>query len=315
MAKLRSVFREHSWIGIAIGSVALWLIMGIAANKLTIGSFLSNAYIAAYLAIMAFGQMLVVTSGRGAIDLSIPGVITLSAFVTMATVNGSNLRILPAILLVIALGWLIGVLNSLMVIYLKIPAMIATMAMNYILTTAALLFNKRFSIFTSAPALDAFSKFRLFGVQIMIYIVIGVTILMYIMVYKTPFGKSLSAMGQNKEAARYAGIDVVRTERLTYVMSAVLAGLGGFLLAARAGNAILGMGDSYSLETIASVVVGGTLMSGGRANVVGTLFGCLFLNMISTAMQIMGFGSGAQNIAKGALIILVFVFSGSQKKN
>ena len=72
------------------------------------------------------------------------------------------------------------------------------------------------------------------------------------------------------------------------------------LIAARVGNAILGMGDDYTLETVASIVVGGTLISGGKANVPGTLAGCLFLGLIVTAMQIMGFSVGAQNIAKRA---------------
>ena len=86
------------------------------------------------------------------------------------------------------------------------------------------------------------------------------------------------------------------------------------LISARVGSAILGMGDDYSLETVASIVVGGTLISGGKANVPGTLAGCLFLGLIVTAMQIMGFSVGAQNIAKGALIIIVLLLGTGQGK-
>jgi len=74
------------------------------------------------------------------------------------------------------------------------------------------------------------------------------------------------------------------------------------------------MGDSYTMDTVASIVIGGTLISGGKANVPGTLVGCLFLGLISAAMQIMGFSIGAQNIAKGFLIILVLMMGTFQKK-
>jgi len=96
-------------------------------------------------------------------------------------------------------------------------------------------------------------------------------------------------------------------ETLTYIFSAILAIMTGMLISARVGGAFLGMGDSYMMETVASIVVGGTLMSGGKANTAGTLAGALFLRLIVTAMQIVGFQVGAQNIAKGVLIIIVLV--------
>jgi ribose transport system permease protein len=80
-------------------------------------------------------------------------------------------------------------------------------------------------------------------------------------------------------------------------------------IAARVGGALLGMGNSYLLETIGSIVIGGTLISGGRANVIGTFVGCIFLGFIVTAMQIMGFSVGAQNIAKGIMIIAILILS------
>jgi ribose transport system permease protein len=92
---------------------------------------------------------------------------------------------------------------------------------------------------------------------------------------------------------------------LTYIFSSVLAALAGLLIPARVGGALLGMGDMYTMETVASIVVGGTLMSGGRASVPGTLSGCLFLGLIGSAMQIIGLPIGAQNISKGFIILFV----------
>ena len=138
MKKVKKYIKENNWVWAAVGAFLLWFVMGISSGRLNLESFLSNAYTAAFLAILAFGQMLVVTSGRGAIDLSIPGVLTLMAFVSMSIINGENKNVPLAILVIVVLGAVIGFLNSVMVIYLQIPAIIATMAMNYILTTAAL---------------------------------------------------------------------------------------------------------------------------------------------------------------------------------
>jgi ribose transport system permease protein len=314
IAQTKNYIKENSWVWAALGAFLLWLIMGISSGRMNLESFLSNAYTASFLAIIAFGQMLVVTTGRGSIDLSIPGVLTLMAFVSMKIINGQNSHVLPALLVVLTLCALIGICNGLIVIYLKIPAIIATMAMNYILTTAALLINKNFSIFAIAPILQMVTRMRIFGVQLMIYLVLLLAVGLWLLLNHTAYGKSLLAIGQNLEAARLAGIKVVRVELLTYVFSSVLAGLAGILISARVGGALLGMGDAYLLETVASIVVGGTLISGGKANVPGTLAGCLFLGLVVTAMQIMGFSVGAQRIAKGALIIVVLLVGTIRKK-
>lgn len=312
--KISKFLKNNSWIWAGVGALLLWLTMGISSGRLNFESFISNAYIASFLAIISFGQMLVVTSGRGAIDLSIPGVLTLMAFISMSIINGNNSNVLIALIVIIILGAIIGILNSLMVIYLQIPAIIATMAMNYILTTAALLINKNFSVFSIAPILNKLIKIRILGIHLMIYLVIILAVLIWIILRKTSYGKSLLALGQNREAAKLSGIKVNRVEILTYVFSSVLAAISGMLISARVGSAILGMGDSYTLETIASIVIGGTVISGGKANVPGTLVGCLFLGLIVTAMQIIGFSVGAQNIAKGILIIIVLVISTINKE-
>jgi ribose transport system permease protein len=305
--EIRNYIKENNWIWAAVGAFLLWFVMGIASGRMNLESFLSNAYTASFLAIIAFGQMLVVSTGRGSIDLSIPGVLTLMAFVSMKIINGQDSHVLLAVLTVVALSALIGICNSLIVIYLKMPAIIATMAMNYILTTASLLINKNFSIFAIAPMLQTVTRMRIFGVQLMIYLVLLLAFGLWLLLNKTSYGKSLLAIGQNLEAAKLAGIKVVRVEMLTYVFSSLLAGLAGMLISARVGGALLGMGDAYLLETVACIVVGGTLISGGKANVPGTLAGCLFLGLVGTAMQIMGFSIGAQRIAKGTLIIVVLL--------
>ena len=101
-------------------------------------------------------------------------------------------------------------------------------------------------------------------------------------------------------------------ETLAYMMSAMLAAICGFFLSGRVGGAFLGMGDSYLMDTVGSVVIGGTLASGGRAVTVGTLFGALFLSFVVAAMQVANFSIGVQNMIKGAIIILVLALSSNR---
>jgi ribose transport system permease protein len=183
------------------------------------------------------------------------------------------------------------------------------MAMNYILTTAALIINRNYSTFSISPILKMITRNRFMRLPIMIYIVFVLSVIMWFLCTKTSYGKSLLAIGQNEQAAELAGIKVKRVIMLTYMFSSVLSALAGLLIPARVGGALLGMGDMYTMETVASIVVGGTLMSGGKASVPGTLAGCLLLGLIGSAMQIIGLPIGAQNISKGIIILIVLFFS------
>lgn len=307
MPKVMDFTRHNSWVWPTLGALLLWLVMGVYSGRLNMESLITNAYTASFLAIVAFGQMLVVTSGRGAIDLSIPGVITLAAYVSMKVVGASDAMLLPGLALLVAIGAAIGAFNGALVIWLRIPSIIATMATNYILITMAMIINQGFSEFNICPILLGATRNRLLGVPLVIYLAIALGVLIHLALPRTSYGRSLLAMGQNYEAARLAGVKVVRVELLTYVFSSILAAVAGMLISARVGGAFLGMGDTYMLETLATIVVGGTLISGGRADAAGTLAGSLFLGLIVTAMQIMGYDVGAQNVAKGALIIIVLV--------
>ena len=311
MNRVKQFVRNNNWVYVAAVTILLWLLMGAATGNLSVRTLIDNAYTASFLAMIALGQMLVVTTGRGAIDLSLPGMVTLGAYVSMGLCNGENSMIIPALAVVILCGIVVGLCNSLMVIYLKLPAIIATMAMNYIIVTATMLINNSFNVFTSPSILAGIATMRIAGIPLMVFLVIALALLIHYLLSATTYGKSLLAMGQNLEAARLAGVRVVKVEILTYLFAAVLAGLAGALISARVTGAYLGMGDNYQMESIACCVVGGTLMSGGRANAIGTLFGSLFLYMIVSAMQLLGADAGMQSYVKGALIIVVLLAGAS----
>lgn len=306
---------KKPWIWALLGAIVMWFALGFFAGSLSVESLITIATSASFLAIVAMGQMLVITTGGGAIDLSIPSIITLSAFLSTGFINGSDANLLYGIPIVLAIGAGIGMMNALMVLYLKIPPIIATLGMSYIVTTGIMLYNKNFRAFTIAPLLEKIARNRMFGAfPIILMIVLFLVFLLSLMLERTRYGKSLIAVGQNAKAASLAGIRVYLIQALAYVMSGLLAAFGGIMISARVGGAFLGLGDPYLLLTVASVVVGGTAITGGKAVPVGTFFGSLFLTLLTTAMQVAGLQIGIQYVITGILIILV-LFLATEKSN
>ena len=185
--------------------------------------------------------------------------------------------------------------------------------MGYIVTTLILVYNPHYRSTYVASILTHLTRDRLLGVvPVILLVAIALVAVLTWMFRFTHFGKALAALGQNLQAARLSGIDVTGIQVIAYVMSGVLAAFGGILISARVGGAFLGLGDPYLLETVGSVVVGGTLIMGGRAVPVGTLFGSLFLVLLVTAMQVAGMRIGGQYVAEGALIILVLFLAANR---
>lgn len=310
--KLKSL-RDIPWIWAASGAFVMWIALGIVGHTLNLESLVATSTNASFLAIVALGQMLVITTGGGAIDLSIPSVITFSAFLSAGMASGSDLNVLYVVPAVLLIGAFVGLLNSFTVLFLRIPPIIATLGMGYIVTTAILVYSPYFTTSYIAPLLLQVARGRLFGyVPIILLITVALVVLLNLMLARTRYGKSLIAVGQNLEAARLSGIPVNLVRAVAYIMSGLLAAFGGTMIAAQVNGAFLGLGDPYLLQTVGSVVVGGTLIFGGRAVPVGTLLGSLFLVLLVTAVQVAGMKIGGQFIAEGLFIILV-LFLASQR--
>ena len=314
MSKIQDFTRNNHWAWSAIAALAMFIVVSLISGKISYMSFAANFTIACYLTICALGQMIVMTTGRGAFDLSIPNMITLSAFLTMGLINGQDGNFFPVLLLVIAVGAVVGFINSVLVIRLRITSMIATLAVGYILSTATSIYNRTFNSLAVSDIMKTITRTRFLELPIICYIVVLIVIGIALVFRNVTYGRALLALGQNKRAAQLAGIKVNRVETLAYVISAVLAAVCGFFLSGRVGGAFLGMGDSYLMDTVGSVVIGGTLASGGRAVPFGTMFGALFLSFVVAAMQVANFSIGMQNIVKGAIIICVLVLSANRSK-
>ena len=149
-----------------------------------------------------------------------------------------------------------------------------------------------------------FTTAQIEGVPVLAACTILLTAVMGVVLHRTVYGRWVTAIGQNIRAAQLAGVDVARMRFLTYVLCAVLAGLCGYLLSGFSGGASLSMGEEYLLTSIAVVVIGGTSVAGGFANVTGLWGAALFLFLIVTMLNTYGFGAGIRYLATGLIIIM-----------
>jgi ribose transport system permease protein len=179
-----------------------------------------------------------------------------------------------------------------------------------VLATATLICNRSIHGFAVSPALRAVAAGRFLGAPIMLLLCIGLIALTEFVLRRTVYGRTLSAVGQNRIAARLAGIPVDRVVAITFVISSVLASLMGLVLGAYVGGAFLEMGQPYLLQSVAAVVIGGTLIFGGSASAIGVFFASVLLILLVTLMQIMQLPPGSQDMVQGVVVILVLALAG-----
>lgn len=303
--------RGNRWSFSAAGVSILWLMLSIITNHFNLNSLSGVATSASFLVIVALGQMFVVASGSGNIDLSIPSVMTVSAFVTLILSRGTDSGLLMALPAVLLIGLATGMTNAFLVIKLRIPAIIATLAIGYVLDSATLIANRALDVYTVSSLLRGISSAKFAGVPTILILVSALVIVAAGIINKTSYGRCLMATGQNATAAHLAGIRVERTMTIAFLISSLLGAFGGTLLSAHAGGAFLQMGEPYLLQSVGAVVIGGTLIVGGSATALGTFFGSILLVLIVTTMQVSGWSSGLQEVAQGAILIAILAAAGN----
>lgn len=303
---------RQRWVWAALGVLILWIALGLGSDRFSLASVSGVAQSASFLTLVALGQMFVVATGRGNIDLSVASVVTLSAFVTVTLADGQNARLPLALGAALATGALVGAMNAFLVVRLRIAAMIATLAMGYILATATLIVNRQVRGFETAPLLHEIAAGRLGGLSVMLVVALLATAVASAVLSRTAYGQSLAATGQSLRAAELAGVRAGRVVATSFVVSGLAAASTGALLSAYSGGAFLDMGSPYLLQSVGAVVVGGSLIFGGYSTAAGTFFGAILLVLVVSTMQVWGLPTGAQDVVQGVLIIAVLAFAGSR---
>jgi ribose/xylose/arabinose/galactoside ABC-type transport system permease subunit len=254
------------------------------------------------LGIVAIGQTIVMLAGG--IDLSLAGVMAMTTVVVADISKGDDSRLLPALLVVFAIGTAVGLLNGLLVTRRGVPPFIATLGV------AILMEGVRFVYTRAAPSGSIPDAARFFGnaaigpvpTNLIVFIVLAAVCLFVL--HKTEFGRHVYAVGVNREAARLSGVAVDRVRVLTYVICSNLAVLGGLILAGFIGYADNFLGQGYELDSIAAVVIGGTSFAGGVGGIGGTIVGVLLLTMLFNIVLLLSLPVEYQLVVKGLVIIV-----------
>ncbi len=258
-------------------------------------------------ALLAIGQFYVILTGG--IDLSV-GSILAFATVVSALLLRSGMEAIPASVLTLMVCSLVGVANGLLVVWMRIPPFIATLAMmsmieglSYIIQSSSLIEIGNDTFITM------FSDGHVLGIANPVLIFVMITAVASFCSRYTVFGRRLYAIGGNREAARLSGLPVGRDLLFTYTLSGLLAGLAGLLAAAELtqGSSLIGRGDE--LNAIAAVVVGGASLFGGKGDPLSAVIGVFVLATIVNIMNLVGISSEPQLVIKGAVIIVAVFLS------
>jgi ribose transport system permease protein len=231
----------------------------------------------------------------------------------MKVMAGAEAMILVGLAVALAVGAGVGVANYALIRFLRIPPIIATLSSSFVFQSAAIWQNRGLRI-KPPPSLGEFTTTNVAGVPVLAICVLALTVAMHLVLTRTVYGRSVLAIGQNPRAARLAGIPVERVRATTYVMCAVLAALAGYLVAAFSGGAALNMGQEYLLSSIAVVVIGGTSVAGGFANVPGLWGAALFLFLLVTMLNTWGVSAGVRLVLTGLIIVAVIVAASGRSR-
>ena len=301
------------WLWSFLGALAVWLAAIAFTGGHGGGGMLSAALaLAQFTVIVGIGQMFVITLGPGNVDLSLPANIGLASAVAMKVMHGSDSMVAVGLLAAVACGASIGAANYLLIRALRIPPIIATLSASFIIQSADISYGRGLQI-KPPPGFADFTNLQFTGIPLRaiftVLFAVGAAVVLNRMIY----GRSVSAIGQNLRAAWLAGIPVERIRFLTYTLSGTLGGLDGALLAGYFRGANVDIGNEYLLASIAVVVIGGTSVAGGKANVPGVWGAALFLVLLLTMLNTFGVSAGVRLLLTGLIIVGVITAAGGQR--
>jgi len=313
--------------------IALVLLVVIFASLspsfLTTGTLTILASHVALNAILAIGMTFVILTGG--IDLSVGSIVGLAAMVAGGLIDEGLVvewfgvtvyfNVWIVILLSLAIGVLVGAINGWVITRFNVAPFIATLGMLYIARGAALLRSNgaTFPNLVGDPALGntgypVLGSGIVLGLPIPIWLMIIFGAAAAFLAYKTPFGRQVFAIGGNERAAELAGVRVKRVKMLVYVISGLCAAMVGLIVSSQLVAAHPATGETYELNAIAAVVLGGTSLSGGRGSIGGTIIGAFVIGVLSDGLILLGVSEFWQTVIKGVVIVLAVVVDQLQQR-
>jgi len=258
--------------------------------------------LAGVLGLAAFGQMLIVMIG--AIDLSVPSIIAISAGITVQYgTEGANV---PAVIFAAVIAaTLVSLFNGVLISVLRLNAMIVTLATFGIVNGAIILWTGvSFSVTGQAPAgLQRWATREALNISACFVAAVVVGVILSAVLWRTRAGRQVAAVGSNRRAARALGVRVTAVELSTFAAAGLLYGVAGVLLAGFVGTPDITVGAPYQIATVTAVAIAGVAFTGGPASVATVLGACLFLQLLDQFLAILGLSGGARTVVQGVALV------------
>ena len=292
----------------ARGAIAVLVVAALAAG-LVFPDFLHPGNLddivtaASFLGLVAIGQTFVVI--LGGFDLSVGSMVGLG---TVLAAYAAPYGALAALLLPMAAGLAVGLIDGLLIVRARMAPFIVTLAALLALKGLAVLLAGESLVIADPGWFGRIANGSLLGIGNLVLILVVAYALAALLLNRTRYGAAVFAIGGNEEAARMLGVRVERVKIATYCLSGTLAGLAGALLAAHLSSGLSSAGTGYELQSIAAAVIGGVLLTGGVGTMLGALSGVLLLGVIENVINQIGSLSAAyQGLASGAFLLLAVI--------
>ncbi|ELY4511108.1 ABC transporter permease [Cronobacter dublinensis] len=298
----------YKW-GMLLTVVALVALFGIASdNFLDPFNIINILRSIAIVTVIAIGVSVSLTIGG--FDLSVGSTASLANALVISLFVWHGVGTTEAIVITLALCTLVGLFNAFLIVVLKIPDMLATLASLFVIQGVAMTYSYGGSITQNMvlPSGDMAEgvipdTFSLLGqVPVIVIVMLVVTVVAQLALSLTTHGRRMYAIGGNPEAARLSGIRITRYKLAAYVIASLLAGLGGILLASRIGSSQVNAGSGYLMDAVAAAWIGFSLAGSGKPNALGTLVGAVILGVLSNGLVMLSVPYYAMDIIKGLVL-------------
>jgi ribose transport system permease protein len=295
--------RNHAGLAGVLGLIgAVYLVGAVVSDRfLSLNNLLNVFEQTTDLALVSMGQTLTILSGG--IDVSVGSLISLTSCLTSGLINNNPDHVIPVVMAVLALGTLIGLVNAGLVIALRVHPLIVTLGMGAILQGVTLLYA--LGPVGRVPRGFSFLAYgRIYGLPLGATIAVLLCLLIALLLRYLPLGRQIYALGDEANSARLVGLRRTRILMLVYGCSGFCCAATGLYLAARFGAGQPYTGVNYTLASITPVVLGGTVLSGGKGGVIGTLLGAFLIALLNNLLNFMDVSKHYQLVAQALIIIL-----------
>jgi simple sugar transport system permease protein len=302
------------------------IVFGLANDKfLTWQNFTDILRSISIITLLAIG--VTISLAAGGFDLSVGSTASLATIASAAALVWYRQETWVAVLVPLLIGAVIGLLNSLLVVKIRIPDLLGTLATMYIINGVHLTWTRGYSIYNNMPMGDGtiapgqfLPSFLFIGqgeigsIPFPVILMLVLVALVHVVLNRTRFGRLLYVTGGNEEAARLSGVPVKRYKTYAYVLSALFAALAGIVLASRIGTGQVSAGAPLLMDGVAASFIGFSVFGAGKPNVVGTFVGAVLIGVLLNGLTMLNVPYYAQDIVKGAILTGALVFMYFQKR-